>query len=250
MNLETFSRDSLPSPPPYPGSGLTDIPGEMVLGIIIPFAGVIDYATFLLDRKTGNPDEIINFGPDETNNTGWILCSGSEVKAAVFPRLFNVFGYLYGKGNQEGQFMVPDYRGYFLRVLDTEEDANNLDPGLKSRKKYGTGQRVVNGSTGTDNGVGSSEECMVQMHQHHYYNYPGDNPVPPSPPPPPSQASNVQKKTGNPTSDLLVGGNVIPASDAAETRPINIYINYLVYAGLPVKQAIKPLNVEHGHDNK
>lgn len=225
-----------PSAPPYPGSGLSGTPGQALIGMILPFAGQIDPVTFLLDRKTGNPNEILNFGPTVQNNTGWILCSGSQVYAANFPRLFNTIGYLYGKGDKEGMFMVPDYRGYFLRALDTANDPHNLDPGLDKRNVYGTGKhRKIKGSTGTATGAGSVEDTMVQMHQHHYDNYPGYEPVPPPPPPPsPSIAAQVQEEE-NETYDLLIDNKVIPETDAKESRPVNIYVNYLIYSGIPGK---------------
>ena len=221
-------RSPLPQQPPYPDSGLTE--SDALQGMIFPFCGPIDYETYLLDRKHVNSNEIIDFGPTPSNNTGWILCDGCTVEAVVFPQLFNALGYLYGKGKKAGQFMVPDYRGTFLRALDTDSDPKKLDTSIGERKVYGTGQRPVNGSTGKQAGAGSVEKCLVQWHEHHYFNYPA---ITPAQGRPTATVKPVKVTTDAETEDLLIDGIPVSSNDAKETRPVNIYVNYLIYAGLP-----------------
>jgi hypothetical protein len=56
--------------------------------------------------------------------TGWLVCDGAPLRAADFPHLYSVVGTAYGdgkdaNGNKVGDFNLPDYRGYFLRGLDS-----------------------------------------------------------------------------------------------------------------------------------
>lgn len=59
---------------------------------------------------------------------GWLVCDGSLLRTDAYPELFKKLGYEYGGGGRN--FKVPDYRGYFLRGLDSPEKGNqaNRDP--------------------------------------------------------------------------------------------------------------------------
>lgn len=216
--------DQIPKPPapPFPLSGLTRRPGNIPLGTVHPYACSIDPVTH--ERDSGNGNEPQNFGPGVNNNTGWILCDGSSVQIAVFPGLFNILGFLYGKGEGENTFRVPDYRGYFLRAVDPD---GKIDKGLDQRSPY-----PAAGSVGTSQGVASIQDCMVQEHEHHYTNYSSQKPP---------QLGPGDSPTNGPDTQLFTGAEVYPPGSGPatqpwpgkETRPVNIYINYLVYAGLP-----------------
>lgn len=222
----------LPSPPLFPFSGLTPVPGGITPGMVVAYGCDIDAKTY--ERTSGNcENEPQNFSPTEKNNTGWILCDGSSAYEVMFPRLFNIIGYVYGKGETEGQFKVPDYRGFFMRGLDTDDDPAKLDPGLDKRKPYANGAKgQINGASSDARGVGSTQECMVQMHEHHYDDYPGSGSVSGAPG---GNAGAVMKQQDNVTYDLLIDNKVVAEADAKETRPVNIYVNYLVYSGLPCR---------------
>lgn len=218
-----------PPSPPFPNSGLTPLPGGIFPGTITAYACDIDPNTFL--RKSGNLNEPQDFSPTAKNNTGWILCDGSDVYETEFPELFNIIGYTYGKGSKPNQFKVPDYRGFFMRALDTKDDPNPLDPNLDKRKPYSNGAKgSISGASTDATGVGSTQECMVQMHEHHYDNWPGQGTVEGAPG---GSAGAVTVKPKNITYDLLIDKKKVSETDAKETRPVNIYVNYLIYAGLP-----------------
>jgi microcystin-dependent protein len=173
------------------------------LGTIIAFAGQINPQTYLCGAD--------NFSPSPSNNTGWILCDGSEVSETVFPMLFNAIGNLYGGFN--GSFYVPDYRGYFLRGLAVNA---GQDPGFANRIRLPNGENA---------GVGSTQQGMIQQHEHLYNNYPVQ------------QASggqyfgvaSISHQEISSTTELLSNGYNLSGE---ETRPKNIYVNYLIYSGI------------------
>jgi len=50
---------------------------------------------------------------------GWIPCDGRTLPRDEYVPLYDAIGQTYGKGNAPGTFNVPDYRGRFLRGLDS-----------------------------------------------------------------------------------------------------------------------------------
>lgn len=172
-------------------------------GTVIAFAGTIDPQTYVCGAY--------NFGPVPANNTGWVLCDGSAVMESLFPELFKVCGYTYGGSN--GTFNLPDYRGYFLRGLAVND---TQDPG------FGNRTAAINGVT---DGVGSTQLCMVQTHEHGYTDYPGQ-PVNIGDAP---GASLVSAKATF-TTGLYTDDSGTTSLTGEETRPKNIYVNYLIYA--------------------
>ncbi|SFD26712.1 Microcystin-dependent protein [Chitinophaga sp. CF118] len=180
------------------------IPSLLPFGTIIAFAGDIDPQTYMCGEYS--------FGPDVRNNSGWVLCDGSAIMQSVFPDLFRVIGYTYGGSN--GSFNLPDYRGYFLRGLAVNA---TQDPGYNNRTAP---------ANGTADGVGSTQLCMVQTHEHDYTNYPGNNAAGGTG----GTASQVTK-TPAVTTGLYTDDSGKTALSGEETRPKNIYVNYIIYAG-------------------
>lgn len=174
------------------------------IGTVVAFAGDIDPQTYMCDEQS--------FGPDARNNTGWVLCDGSPVMQSLFPDLFRVTGYLYGGSN--GTFNIPDYRGYFLRGLATN---SQQDPGF--------GDRVA-AVNGTAAGIGSTQTCMVQTHEHGYTDYPGTAGKGGAGGPASEVSINNTFTTGLYTDDK---GSTSLSGE--ETRPKNTYVNYIIYAG-------------------
>jgi microcystin-dependent protein len=190
-----------------------------MIGLIMPYAGAIDYQSYL---GIGYEKEIfLNFSPTPRNNTGWILCDGSVVSMAVFNKLYYCIGYLYGKGERDGEFRVPDYRGYFFRGLAADD---HVDKGYKDRQK-----NPGIGSAGSMQGVGSVQNFMVQQHEHHYINYSGSSGTAQGPGEVPIPGPKPQIFTG---ADIYPPNSQISTSpySAEETRSVNIYLNYLIKA--------------------
>ena len=120
-------------------------------------------------------------------------------------------GDLYG-GDGKSSFAIPDYRGYFLRCVD---GGSGNDPDLNKRTPP---------SGGTKADPGSSQDPALQMHEHHYV-----KPLQPS-------ASGSAESTAVPgddpmgvTEDLLnKDGQPLQFTSDSETRPKNVYVNYLI----------------------
>jgi hypothetical protein len=83
-----------------------------------------------------------------------ILCDGSSYEPSEFPQLFARLGYRHGKSGSK--FLVPDYRGQFLRGVDM--GAGN-DPNASSRTAPASG-----GQSGDT--VGSAQGHAFQKHTH------------------------------------------------------------------------------------
>jgi microcystin-dependent protein len=156
--------------------------------------------------KTGDVQpvgSIIAFG-GTTAPTGWLLCDGTSYSQGAYPDLYQVIAKNFG-GNATN-FNVPDLRGRFPRGVDGF--AGN-DPDKLSRIASNIG-----GLAG--NNVGSLQEDIFGSHSHR----------------PPNQSNGggingwVMSAVSNsgPTSGSystsVAGGN--------ETRPKNIYVNYII----------------------
>ena len=129
-------------------------------------------------------------------NQGWLPCNGDPYSALDYPELASVIGYFFGN------LRVPDLRGRFLRGTD---QGTHRDPDTASR-------RTENGSNAGDN-VGSVQDDEFKRHTHEYTKFPHHEG--------PNWASGSywvpgQDQTGP------AGGN--------ETRPKNVYVNWIIKA--------------------
>lgn len=141
-----------------------------------------------------------------TAPSGFLLCDGSLVSRTTYAALYAVIGDAAGNGDGATTFALPDVRGLFLRGVDGT--ANN-DPDKLTRTAQSTGGNV-------GNNVGSVQDDEFQAHSH-----------------------NANRATG---SGGVIGGAVPPhngvaagAGDigmqqtgGAETRPKNVYANYII----------------------
>jgi hypothetical protein len=137
-----------------------------------------------------------------------------------------VLGCLYGGEEAGGKsfFYLPDYRGYFQRGVAIDAQ---VDKGWGKRRK-----NPGPGSTGSDNGLGSVEEGMLQMHEHRYENYPGGGAAPGQPP----GSVNLSTPTQHVTTELYTDSSGAKNLSGEETRPVNIAVNYIIkyaYLGRP-----------------
>ncbi len=137
---------------------------------------------------------------------GWLVCDGDEYLIENYTELYLKIGTYYGTGSRPENFRVPDLRGRFVRGVDS---GAGRDPDAKSRTASATG-----GSTGDR--VGSLQEDAFKEHSHEIQFNDGNQ----------SQGDNggrrgkYQNSYGLSTSS--VGGK--------ETRPLNIYVNWIIKA--------------------
>jgi microcystin-dependent protein len=146
-------------------------------------------------------------------SSGWMACDGRALRIADYPELYAVLGTLYGRSGADS-FYIPDYRGTFLRGVD---GGRGMDPDAGARRPAPQGSPA---------GIGSTQDCAVQAHEHNYWALVG-------------AAGTVQGGTiglAGPTRPFTTGGGPVPGqgssppvrTSAAETRPANIYVAYII----------------------
>lgn len=147
-----------------------------------------------------DPGVIAAFGGPPANiPSGWLYCDGAAYTIQKYPDLFAKIGWYWGKPNVS-TFRVPDFRGLFLRGLDTSGQAR--DPDVASRQSF-------NGS-GAGASVGSYQADELASHRH-----------------------LVLGGAGAPGTRTFDGGNGSPAyptgfTGGNETRPKNVAVIYMI----------------------
>lgn len=185
--------------------------GELPVGSVTAFAGALGAPDSAGVATTVTPQDYVT-NPLEA--WGWMFCDGRSLPTYDYPELFAVLGYVYGgSGNQ---FLIPDYRGFFLRGNGT---GTNNDPDIATRK-------VPPGGQGQSSGVGSTQPFAVETHEHTYYSAPA--PATPS-------SSGTAAGAPSATATLTTGGPVPGQGQSNpvlvsqyETRPINVYVNHII----------------------
>ncbi len=190
--------------PPF---GFASTPfGEPPVGALMAFAGVLAPSDPTASgARPGHPIEA----------WGWMLCDGRTLSIHQYQELFATLGYLYGGSEERAEFRIPDYRGYFWRGTDGGADVDK-DAATRTHPADGTAY----------SGVGSLQPFAVQTHEHTYLAAkttaaPADS----------GSAAGAPLGEQQPTT-----GGPVPASGAPgpvnvsqhETRPSNIYVNYII----------------------
>lgn len=137
---------------------------------------------------------------------GWLWCDGQGVSKNEFPALFAAIGTTYG-GTGSPMFNVPDYRGRFLRGLD---EGAGRDPDSGSRE------------------LGSVQGDAFQGHWHvHSYKLSGKAPTGNEVSIPHWDYAAAGTDTNSIQNAVSDGSNGTPRV-AAETRPSNIAVKYII----------------------
>lgn len=156
---------------------------------------------------TGIPIGSVVTWMTETAPEDWLFLRGQAVSRTTYPALFGLLGTMYGQGDGSTTFNLPDFRGLFLRGRDGGAE---VDPDRGSRTDRGDGT--------TGDAVGTKQEDDFQDHRHSLLVAEGPGSLGPG-------GSAVQSRGTGPNLTLnseLTGGN--------ETRPKNIYVNYIIKA--------------------
>jgi microcystin-dependent protein len=137
-----------------------------------------------------------------TAPAGYLLCNGSAVSRTTYANLFAVLAVSHGSGDGSTTFNIPDYRGRFMRGVDSTA---NRDPDK-------AGRTAMNSGGNTGNNVGSVQSDQFRSHTHDII-----------------QASSAAGSAGS----IPGSGNIgqLPsalANGGNETRPINAYVNYII----------------------
>ncbi len=139
---------------------------------------------------------------------GWMLCDGRVLGIADYPELYAVLGSLYGQGNAANGaagFVIPDYRGLFLRGNDA---GAGMDPD--------TGDRLSPTGEGKSNVVGSLQCSALQDHAHSYNALAT------------STVSDSGQAAALTTTSVATSSPNTPALVSSETRAKNITVNYVI----------------------
>jgi len=186
-------------------------------GIIVPFAG-----------KSSNVPN------------GWLLCDGRPFKKTDYPNLFDAIGTNWG-GDATPNFFLPDLQGKFLRgvsyLSNSDPEKNKREP---SRPDLGT-----NNAGNSGNEVGSFQNFALQVHKHNDlgHTHPattdgatrngewcdsGDSALVCG-----DEIHNASVTVNNSSaviSDPVSSStpNIPPVITSVETRPVNVYVNYII----------------------
>ncbi len=143
---------------------------------------------------------------------GWLVCDGHPVSTKDYAALFAAIGAGFGASNAE-QFNLPDFRGRFLRGVDN---------GIGRDKEAAKREPPTTKGGNSGDAVGSVQLDTVGQHAHliDAQHNGGDN----------------GKSDGDP---IAVAGwprhyalKSTRQAGGSETRPTNIYANWIIYAGL------------------
>lgn len=163
----------------------------MLTGMIAPYAGRVN------DQAE----------KDNLEQLGWLLCDGGTVNRNTYATLYDVIGDFWGDGDGNTTFNLPDLRGYFMRGVD---HGTGHDPDALDRTE------ITNGGSSGDM-VGSYQGDAFTDHTHQFNMFVGD--------------SNNWKK-GKPDGGYVgynQTGSTGSAGQATETRPKNVYVEFLIY---------------------
>lgn len=185
--------------------------GLMPVGCVLPYAGPLA-AT---DTTQSNLDEIRY----QLARRGWLYCDGAAYACQDYPELHGVIGNAYGGDDQT--FNVPDLRGRFMRGVNGDAPPESGDPCAAQRTASGPGNT---GNSG--NRVGSLQRDAYQGHEHNYSDPQVQISAQPGGPDVYMQPLATQATSGQ-VQDSSIPGNGPPRADV-ETRPINLYFNYII----------------------
>jgi len=176
-------------PPPAPGGPLAGL----VPPPAMPVGAVTAYAAPLESPPNMQVEAL-----------GWMVCDGRTLQIQQYPLLFAVLQYQYGGSGEF--FAIPNLQGQFLRGLAVN---STQDPDISTRIPANPANPGVNL-------VGSSEQDALQTHVHSYGG------IAPS-----------GTHAGGQGTPMLALGQLTnppnpPARISSETRPVNVYVYFLI----------------------
>ncbi|NEQ38787.1 MAG: tail fiber protein [Okeania sp. SIO3I5] len=142
----------------------------------------------------------------DLESQGWLVCDGEEHLTRDYEELYCKIGVYFGTPSRPGYFRVPDLRGRFVRGVD---NGTGRDPDAADRTVSATG-----GNTGDR--VGSFQEDAFKAHTHNF-KVGGQN------------GSGHYNTVGVGSETNIQDAKMI-ARGGSETRPINVYVNWIIKA--------------------
>lgn len=174
---------------------ISNITGEDVLD-----NGVTADCIATMTQAWANPSGAITMFGGTSVPTGFLLCDGSAVSRSTYANLFSVIGTANGIGDGASTFNLPDMRGQFPRGVS---GASGNDPDASARL-------AVNGGN-AGNAVGSIQPDQFLSHTHSV----GIDSGP---------GATTIGSGGTPSAGTVM----TTASGGNETRPKNVYVNFII----------------------
>lgn len=154
--------------------------------------------------ETTPPGAVMPFATDKQPSRYWLYCDGRAVSRTTYSSLFAVIGTTYGAGNGSTTFNLPDYRGAFIRGLDS---GRGLDGGRRLGTLQGDAIRNITGTFDANVNDGDSQKTGAFYNTHIYFS-----------------GSDGDKNGG------VVGfdaSRVVPTSN--ENRPVNEAVCFFIH---------------------
>jgi hypothetical protein len=192
----TEANDTIQSLAAYP-----TVSGGVPIGTILPYGGLV----------SGSSQ-----GTLETQ--GYLFCDGTAISRSGYSELFSVIGNAFGGGDNVNTFNLPNLQGLFLRGVS---HGSGNDPDANSRTASGP-----SGNTGDNVGSYQGDVYLSHDHPHWHRLFIVGNSFDEK-----NWAINYANSEGwtqggydrgTSTNTTQSGGN--------ETRPKNIYVNYIIKA--------------------
>lgn len=162
---------------------------------------------------------------------GFLPCHGDEISRTEYKELYSVIGNSWGSGDGQTTFNLPYFNGLFLRGVS---DGTGKDPNANSR------QSIKNGGNSGDN-VGSIQTYATAIpknsslstsengsHNHDVEHLPNDSSWY-------KIAGSHYAQWNNDGTNTSTNGkhsHTISSGGDTETRPVNVYVDYIIYCGI------------------
>jgi len=186
--------------------------GTVRVGTILPYGGEL----ISKDGQEANPEAKIQIHQQILEQQGWFLCDGRQLNRGEYEDLYHIISANFGAPDSE-HFNLPDLRGRFARGVDhiIHSDLIQMrDPNRDSRVASAAG-----GNSGPL--VGSVQEDELKSHKHKIYGWHGTE----------SGNRKVQSFDYFTRTDRY-GDEPYNSGGGSETRPKNIYVHWIIYAGV------------------
>jgi hypothetical protein len=146
-----------------------------------------------------------------------MLCDGRTLSTSEHHALFAVIGHAWGQGRDRNEFRLPDLRGRFVRGVNHDADDALRDPDRDLR-----GPSAPGGNTGNE--VGSLQEDAAGPHVHPLSGVADAI----------GQGHGAEwirfhaTKVPDDSAPVLSNSALIQPPGPAETRPRNVYVNWII----------------------
>lgn len=177
--------------------------------MVVPPVGSVTAFLGDLTSYTPSPPQSssTSFGLNPVEAYGWMVCDGRALKIDHYPELYAMIGTIYG--GDENTFNLPDLRGMFLRGVGSDPAST------ENRQKPNQG-------SGSETGVGSTQDFAIQTHVHKYTipqegGLGGNNA-------PGIQTTAIAQTAPPSESDMSISVKV----SQLETRPSNVFVYYII----------------------